>query len=121
MAGKLKLINDICDLFKKDTINRSNKQQVKCNYEIWTDNGWQKILRVIRHKTNKKIYRVSSGLGIVDVTEDNSLCNSDKIPIKPNELEIIMFVLVIITIGLFKLKTIKNTIRLDLLDAHHRL
>ena len=85
---KLKLINDICDLFKKDTINRSNKQQVKCNYEIWTDNGWQKILRVIRHKTNKKIYRVSSGLGIVDVTEDHSLCNSDKIPIKPNELEI---------------------------------
>ena len=85
---KLKLINDICDLFKKDTINRSNKQQVKCNYDIWTDNGWQKILRVIRHKTNKKIYRVSSGLGIVDVTEDHSLCNSDKIPIKPNELEI---------------------------------
>ena len=85
---KLKLINDICNLFKKDTINRSNKQQVKCNYEIWTDNGWQKILRVIRHKTNKKIYRVSSGLGIVDVTEDHSLCNSDKIPIKPKELEI---------------------------------
>jgi DNA polymerase elongation subunit (family B) len=85
---KFKLINNICELFKKDTINRSNKQQVKCDYEVWTDNGWQKILRVIRHKTNKKIYRISSGLGIVDVTEDHSLCNSDKIPIKPNELEI---------------------------------
>lgn len=86
--SKLKLINDICELFKKDTDNRSNKQQVKCNYQIWTDDGWQKILRVIRHNTNKKIYRISSGLGIVDVTEDHSLCDSDKIPIKPNELKI---------------------------------
>lgn len=86
--SKLKLINDICELFKKDTDNRSNKQQVKSNYQIWTDDGWQKILRVIRHNTNKKIYRISSGLGIVDVTEDHSLCDSDKIPIKPNELKI---------------------------------
>ena len=86
--SKLKLINDICELFKKDTDNRSNKQQVKCNYQIWTDDGWQKIIRVIRHNTNKKIYRISSGLGIVDVTEDHSLCDDDKIPIKPNELKI---------------------------------
>ena len=86
--NKLKLINDICQLFKKDTTNRSNKEQVKCNYQIWTDDGWQKILRVIRHNTNKKIYRISSGLGTVDVTEDHSLCDSDKIPIKPNELKI---------------------------------
>jgi DNA polymerase elongation subunit (family B) len=81
-------IDKICSMFKMDTDDRSQKQQKLLDYEVWTDNGWQKILRVIRHKTQKKIHRISTGFGVVDVTEDHSLCNSAKLPIKPNEVKI---------------------------------
>jgi DNA polymerase elongation subunit (family B) len=84
----LNTIVSINELFEKDTTNRFDKQQSLVDYEIWTDNGWQKILRLIRHKTNKKIHRVTTGLGAIDVTEDHSLCDINKLPIKPNEIEI---------------------------------
>ncbi len=79
-------IKNINILFEKDTTNRFDKQQALVDYEVWTDNGWQKILRIIRHKTEKKIHRISTGLGVVDVTEDHSLCDINKKPIKPNEV-----------------------------------
>jgi DNA polymerase elongation subunit (family B) len=81
-------IENIKELFEKDTTNRFDKQQALVNYEVWTDNGWQKILRLIRHKTEKKIYRINTGFGVVDVTEDHSLCDINKLPVKPNEIEI---------------------------------
>lgn len=44
-------------------------------FEIWTDEGWQPVIGVMRHLApKKKLYRVfSRGRGIVDVTEDHSL------------------------------------------------
>jgi DNA polymerase elongation subunit (family B) len=42
-------------------------------YEIWSDQGWTDIKHVIRHKTNKKMYRVITHTSVVDVTEDHSL------------------------------------------------
>ena len=41
--------------------------------EVWTHRQWQPIKRVIRHKCQKKIYRVLTHTGLVDVTEDHSL------------------------------------------------
>jgi hypothetical protein len=41
--------------------------------ETWTHDGWKPIKRVIRHKCTKKIYRVLTHTGLVDVTEDHSL------------------------------------------------
>ena len=60
-----------------------NKEQTTSDYKIWTSDGWSTIKRVIRHKTNKNIYRVNTELGTVDVTEDHSLLNSEKKIIKP--------------------------------------
>ena len=51
--------------------------------EVWSDVGWTRIRHVVRHKTDKQIYRVCTHNGIVDVTEDHSLLDSDKNAIKP--------------------------------------
>lgn len=49
---------------------------------------WAKIKRIIRHKTNKLIYRVTTGIGCVDVTEDHSLLTSQGNIIKPKHCKI---------------------------------
>ena len=71
--------------FKPLDKDRTDKQQSKTDYEVWTHKGWSPIKRVIRHKTEKKIYRVNTHNGVVDVTEDHSLLNSDAKIIKPKE------------------------------------
>ncbi len=62
------------------------KEFANVEYEVWSSEGWSKIKKLIRHKTNKNIYRVRTKHGIVDVTEDHSLITSDREIIKPNEL-----------------------------------
>lgn len=66
--------------------NRKDKQQSKIKeYEVWTKNGWSDIKRVIRHKCNKRIYRVVTHNSVVDVTEDHSLLDMNGEKVKPNE------------------------------------
>ena len=64
----------------------TDKQQIDLhakNIKIWTHKGWAKINRVIRHHTDKKIYRVLTHTGCVDVTEDHSLLDLNCNEIKP--------------------------------------
>lgn len=84
----VKSIDNICSEWSEyeefkifDTSVRLEKQYGHCNYQVWSDVGWTPIKKVIRHKTNKKLFRVSTRTGIVDVTEDHSLLkwNGDKI------------------------------------------
>ena len=72
--------------FKPLDTNISNKQQTTSDFEIWVENKWVDIKRVIRHKTNKSIYRVLTHVGVVDITEDHSLIHENYSEIKPNEL-----------------------------------
>ena len=75
--------------FKCDIEGLSEKQQdYKINYKVWTDKGWSNIKRVIRHKTNKKIYEVLTHTGYVRVTEDHSLLDIYRNQIKPEECKI---------------------------------
>ena len=73
-----------------DTIksNRREKEQNTSNYLIWTSEGWCNIKRVIRHKCNKKIYRINTHTSCVDVTEDHSLLNSNKEIIKTSDVNL---------------------------------
>jgi len=84
--------------FKKEDSNRKEKEQtlpfisnghfrLLNILEVWTGE-WSRIKRVIRHKTVKKMYRVLTNSGCVDVTEDHSLLDKNKNKIKPNELNI---------------------------------
>lgn len=61
------------------------KEQSNAKIEVWTSTGWRKVKRIIRHKTNKKIYRVSTPTGCIDVTEDHSLLDTNKKQIKPKD------------------------------------
>lgn len=67
--------------------NRRHKQQREAmELDAWTDNGWSQIRRVIRHKCNKKVYRVSCRYGTVEVTEDHSLLDQQRALVKPEQL-----------------------------------
>lgn len=73
-----------------DTIssNRREKQKAIVDYEVWSNNKWNPIKKVIRHKTNKKIYRVNTHCGVVDVTEDHSLLDEKMNKIMPNDCKV---------------------------------
>jgi len=64
------------------------KESSECSHEVWTSSGWSKVKRVIRHKCQKKIYRVLTHTGCVDVTEDHSLLDTSLTQIKPNDVAI---------------------------------
>jgi DNA polymerase elongation subunit (family B) len=72
------------DGFKPLDVGRYEKEQSFIDAQIWTDQGWANINRVIRHKTNKKMYRVNTFQGCVDVTEDHSLIGIDYQEVKPS-------------------------------------
>ena len=87
----IKTIETLCEEwtdyneFKSNESGLYNKEQSKTKFEVWTYNKWTKIKRVIRHKTNKKIYRINTHQGIVDITEDHSLLDENKQLLKPIE------------------------------------
>jgi DNA polymerase elongation subunit (family B) len=75
--------------FKNDEVGRYNKEQFQPNdIHVWTHKGWAKVKRIIRHKTIKKIYRVSTLSGMVDITEDHSLLDDNAEIIKPVDCSI---------------------------------
>ena len=60
------------------------------NVESWTENGWTKLHRVIRHNlaSHKKILRVLTHTGMVDCTDDHSLLKKDKSCISPKDISL---------------------------------
>ena len=56
----------------------------------WTDKGWTRLNNVIRHKLspNKKMKRILTPKGLVDVTDDHSLLTIHGEEISPNEVQI---------------------------------
>lgn len=51
--------------------------------EVWTEKGWTPVVRVIRHRAHKRMYRVTSMTGVIEVTEDHSLLFPDGFPVQP--------------------------------------
>ncbi len=81
-------IENLAARLNMNKTKRRDKQKAQTEYEVWTDEGWTKIKKVIRHKVNKNIYRVNTHTGVVDVTEDHSLLDPDKKKIKPKDVKI---------------------------------
>jgi len=61
--------------------------------EVWTEKGWSKIKYLMKHRNQKKLYRVLTHTGVVDVTEDHSLLNEESEEVTPNQLQKGMFLL----------------------------
>lgn len=87
-------IFEIEDLVEEDNIITDtyldNKERYNCDDDIliWTEQGWTEINQIIRHKVNKRMFRIITDNGIVDVTEDHSLLDKDGNKIKPSECDI---------------------------------
>jgi len=58
--------------------------------DTWTEKGWTKLYRIIRHElaTHKKMIRILTHTGLVDVTDDHSLVKKDGTKISPKDVEI---------------------------------
>lgn len=70
---------------------RQTKEACELNgVETWTEKGWTKLERVIRHTlaAHKKMIRVLTHTGVVDVTDDHSLLRSDGTAITPKDMSI---------------------------------
>lgn len=63
-----------------------DKESSPCDCEVWTDMGFTRVRRVIRHKSSGDIYRVLTGTGCVDVTSDHSLLDPRGNKVKPTDL-----------------------------------
>jgi hypothetical protein len=92
---------DICKI-EELAIKYGNGQWVKCleegkqekemcellNLDTWTEKGWTKLFRVIRHALapHKKMMRVLTHTGLVDVTDDHSLLLTCGTEISPTDV-----------------------------------
>jgi len=58
--------------------------------ETWSDKGWTKLHRIIRHvlSKHKKMIRISTDQGLVDVTDDHSLLDIFAKAITPNDVSV---------------------------------
>lgn len=56
--------------------------------QVWSENGWTPIQRVIRHYTTKKLYRITTMNGTVDVTEDHSLLDYTGKKVRPTDVDV---------------------------------
>ena len=58
--------------------------------ETWTEKGWTKMFRVIRHELapHKKMMRILTHTGCVDVTDDHSLVRADGKEVSPKEVQV---------------------------------
>jgi len=77
----------------KKCIEEGKQEKEFCeleNVETWTENGWTKLYRVIRHELaeHKKMIRILTHTGMVDVTDDHSLLKPDGSEISPKTVNI---------------------------------
>jgi len=80
---KLKLL--IIDEPKK---SKQEYYDFNTDIEVWTERGWSKIKYLMKHKNTKKLFRVLTHTGVVDVTEDHSLLNEKAEEVTPNQVQV---------------------------------
>jgi DNA polymerase elongation subunit (family B) len=58
--------------------------------ETWTENGWTRLERVIRHELapHKRMIRILTHTGMVDVTDDHSLIRIDGSEVSPKDVSV---------------------------------
>lgn len=79
------LISDLAS----DYIKVGNKEvSSQHGVSIWTEDGWTEVKYVIRHKTTKKMYRVHTDAGVIEVTEDHSLLRADKTELRGADVKV---------------------------------
>jgi DNA polymerase elongation subunit (family B) len=89
VAGNTPLLLRIRGEIRVETIETLSSAEV-LNKEVYTytEKGWTLVKQVIRHRLaeHKRMLRVCTHTGIVDVTSDHSLINEDGVPIFPEDI-----------------------------------
>lgn len=67
---------------------RGKQYAMVLGFETWSDAGWTKVKRFIRHRHTGPLIRVTTPCGVVDVTEDHSLVDSQGNMIKPASVRV---------------------------------
>ena len=70
---------------------KETKEVCELEYvETWSDKGWTTLKRVIRHNlaSHKKMFRIVTKTGFVDVTDDHSLLLENGKEISPRDIKI---------------------------------
>ena len=91
-SGEL-FIKRIDELYSEDEWNtyHTTKESIELpGISVWTEQGFTPIHRLIRHRLQpgKKLFRINTHTGIVDVTEDHSLVLANGQEAKPNQVSI---------------------------------
>ena len=75
---------------KEDGKQTKQVCEMMCGVETWSEKGWTRLHRVIRHvlAPHKKMMRIVTQTGIVDVTDDHSLILENGEEISPKNVEI---------------------------------
>ena len=83
-------IEDLYQLYScGEWISDGSKEYYELDgFESWTELGWTRLHRVIRHNVAKKIYRVYTNDGHIDVTEDHSLLTPQGLEISPSDMKV---------------------------------
>lgn len=81
-------IRSIAELGQTWNCHRGEKESCELDIEVWSDLGWTRAVRVIRHKTQTSIVRVVTSKGAVDVTQDHSLLRPDGTETSPRAVRI---------------------------------
>jgi len=75
---------------KEDGKQTKQVCEMMCGVETWSEKGWTRLHRVIRHvlAPHKKMMRIVTHTGIVDVTDDHSLILENGEEISPKNVDI---------------------------------
>jgi DNA polymerase elongation subunit (family B) len=83
-------LTDYVLMDRPNTLDEIKESAEIDNLESWTEKGWTKIHRVIRHRLHKdkKLYRITTHAGSVVVTDDHSLLTPTGEMISPKTIKI---------------------------------
>lgn len=93
-SGTIHIVQiDKLDVFGEGWMKCENEEKEICvlnGVESWTENGWTPIRQIVRHmlSPSKKMIRVLTHTGLVDVTDDHSLLKPDTMPVSPKDISI---------------------------------
>lgn len=70
---KIKSIGKKWTTFKQNSLEDPDKKQGESVYKIKSKSGWTDVVRVIKHKTEKQMYKITTNSGTLMVTEDHPM------------------------------------------------
>ena len=90
LAEKYGVVSNHWTHCKEDGKQTKEVCEMMCGVETWSEKGWTRLYRVIRHvlAPHKKMMRIVTHTGIVDVTDDHSLILENGKEISPKSVEI---------------------------------